>query len=407
MHTISCLGVDHSTASVAMRERVAVSAETLHTVWQADPDLRDSIAAWAVVSTCNRFELYARHTGDPAILSSWLRQANRTEADGLYTLSGDEAVSHLLHVAAGLNSLVLGEAQILGQVTAAYEQAQRLCTADQTLTALFHQAIRTGKRARTETAISRQPMSIASLAVAQFAAGERPLGEQQIVVIGAGEMARLALKALRARKVDNITIINRSIERALALAEVGETVCHLDGLAAALASADAVICATGATKPILGLESAETLADRPVTLIDLGVPRNIDPTLGRLPQVALLDMDALNDRLSEARTAREREVPHVERIIDEGCAKWAETERELAIRPLLKQLHQKGEAVRQRELARSLKHLDHLDEKTLGHIYHLSKAIVKQLLHDPTRKLREENGLGDALQTLFDLEELA
>ncbi|MCB0014849.1 MAG: glutamyl-tRNA reductase, partial [Anaerolineales bacterium] len=215
-----CLGISHHNTPVALREALGSQPEALAQVLVDRPDLADAVAEWAVVSTCNRFELYAQLAPEVSqgeqLLLSWLALSRGLPAEQLrphYASHRAEAVArHLLQVAAGLDSQVLGEPQILGQVAAAFAAAREEKTTGPYLTALFQAAIRAGKRARTETAISRRPASISSVAVSHIEASNGPLAAQNILVIGAGEMAELAVNSLRKRGASQIALVNRTRE---------------------------------------------------------------------------------------------------------------------------------------------------------------------------------------------------
>jgi glutamyl-tRNA reductase len=313
-----------------------------------------------------------------------------------------------------LDSQVLGEPQILGQVSAAFEDARQRDAAGPYLTALFQAAVRTGKRARSETAISCHPSSISSVAVSYIEAMNGALGAQDILVLGAGEMAQLALKALRSRGIEKFAVANRSCQRAQALlSEDGGKFYELSQLPEGLIEADTVICATSAPHLILTQDMVATAQQarggRPLMLVDIAMPRNVDPAAAALPGVTLVNLDALHDSLESARLAREREVPQVKEIIDEEVSAWRLFNREMQVRPVIRDLRQKAESIRLRELERTMKYLGEVDPETRKHISHLSRALVNQLLHEPTRKLREEAGQGepaglaDAVKNLFDL----
>ena len=337
------------------------------------PELASLVSEWSLLSTCNRYELYVQMTAgweeaEPKraeeLLLGWLKGARYFDEEQLrphfYLYQDSAAAGHLLRVAAGLESLVLGEPQILGQVTAALETAQTRGSSGPVLTALFQAAIRTGKRARSETAISRHSSSISSVAIARIESTHGPLKELSVLVVGVGEMAQLAVASLRSRGIGRLAIVNRSCERASALLGDGEgRAFRLDQLREALVNADVVISATGAPHLILSRDTvAAALAERPerrMTLVDIAVPLDIDPAVAELPGARLINMDALHDGLATARQAREREVPRVEAIIEEEMDHWQGKLRELQVLPVIKRLHLEAESIRQRELERTLK----------------------------------------------------
>jgi glutamyl-tRNA reductase len=265
------------------------------------------------------------------LLLAWLQQTRPFDAGQLRThffARRDEAAAlHLMRIAAGLDSQVLGEPQILGQVTDAFEAGVQAGSIGPHLTTLFQAAIRTGKRARTETAVSRHPASISSVAVSQVEAFNGTLTDQRILVIGAGEMAELAVNALRKRGATQLMLANRSYGRARSLLGEGSgEVYRLDQLFEALVAADAVISATGAPHLVLTHELTESVmqarAGRPLLLVDIAVPRDIEPAAGDLPGVTLINLDVLHDSLEAAFKARAGETPRVELIIQQEPAAW-------------------------------------------------------------------------------------
>lgn len=399
---IVCLGVNHRTAPVEVRERLACDLGQLLSVGAPEGDL-------ALLSTCNRLELYACSSSDPALaeeaMASQLAAATGVAveefAEHLYTRRGWDAATHLLRVATGLDSLVLGEPQILGQVTDTFMQATEAGVLGHCLTQLFRAAIRAGKRARSETAISANPASISSvaLALAQQHAGD--LRQQRVLVIGVGEMGRLTLKALSHRGAGCVEVVNRTFAKAEGAASaLGGCAYPLENLAERLALADVVIAATGSPQPLLTAKLvADALAQRPqrpLLLVDLAVPRDIDPAVGSLPGVRLYDVDDLRGSLDEALAAREGEVPGVETIIAEEVAALQNAYQEMSVRPLIKELRGKAERIRQREMERTLRNLGEIDDATLRHIHKLSQALVNQLLHEPTLYLKEKAVKGEA-----------
>ena len=414
-----CLGLSHQESEVAVREAASATPAELEQVLEERRELRSMIGEWLVLSTCNRYELYVHLTCEREeareLLVEWLRQARHFDdsllAAHFYLYQNAEAAGHLLRVASGLESLVLGEPQILGQVTQALEAAQAAGTSGPALNALFQGAIRCGKRARSETSISQHSSSVSSVAIARIEATHGSLRELDVLVIGVGEMAQLAVSALRSRGVGRLAIVNRSCERAEALLDGGEGRAYrLDQLREALVGADAVISATGAPHLILSRDIvAAALAERPerpLTLVDIAVPLDIDPGVATLQGARLINMDALHDGLASARQAREREVPQVEAIVNEELLHWQSAVRKLQVLPVIKSLHLEAESIRRRELERTMKHIGEVDVDTVEHIQHLSHALVNQLLHRPTRRLRQEAANDNSADFVTVVEEL-
>jgi glutamyl-tRNA reductase len=382
-----------------------------------------SVQELTVISTCNRMEIYAVASGDLAdvqsILVEHLSRCKSIEAGDflahIYIFTGDEAGQHLFEVAAGLDSLVLGEAQILGQVTDAHMAAEAAGTAGPLLTALFRAAIRAGKRARTETRISSNPASISSVAIAK---AQQIVGDLKLsvpLVVGMGEMGQLAMKSLQSRGVEQIAVANRTVTRAEAFAEgCGGNAYTMAELAKALAVADVVISATGAPHiiihPEMVREAMSRRSDRQLVLVDIAVPRDVDPAVGEIPGVHLFDMDDLQESLDEALLARKQETPRVKEIIHQEMVALEEELRQVSVRPLIVGLRQKAEAIRQRELQRTLRHLGDVDQQTMEQLQHFSRSLVNKLLHDPTIRLKETADnrgpatFEEAVRQLFRLE---
>lgn len=407
-----CIGINYQTAAVELRERVNMTHERLKIQFEQN----DYLAAVAMISTCNRIELYCSViepvTDSNPLIEFWSGCCDVESDDfagSLYHHQGDAAVHHLLRVSAGLESMVLGEPQILGQVTRACETAIANNTADALLKSIFQFAIRSGKRARTETKISRNPVSVSSMGVSLVKRHTHDKAEANVIVVGAGEMGRLAVKGLKAFGFNNITLVNRDVEKAKDLAGTWQIkAAGLDALEQLLPTADALISATSAPGSII-IPSQFEKCTQPVTLVDLAVPRDIDPACGDLPYVRLYDVDALRHEVAEGLAERQKEVPHVEAILAQEMERYEAWLKESTVYPTLTALRQQAEAIRQKELARTLKYLGDIDPSMLKHIEKLSQSLVKQLFHRPTMLLRDEarngtlNGLEKSTQKLFDL----
>ncbi len=421
-----CLGLSHHTAPVAVRERLSCSLTDLNGLLGAfRAETESPLDELVILSTCNRMELYA--VGDLAdprrYLTDYLAEIRGTAvaafADYLYFHTGEAAAAHLARAAAGLDSRILGEPQILGQVTDAYMTAVKNHTVGPILRRVFESAIHTGKRARTETAISSSPASISSVAIALAqkitGSSRSDLSRQRALIIGAGEMAELALKALQARKIGEVAIVNRTCPRAQELtAQWGGSAYGLDRLDELLQTADIVISATGAPHFVLDAVTVqETMQNRQsdLVLIDIAVPRDIEPEAGQIPGVHLFDVDGLQDNLDKALAARQQEVPHVEAIIAEEQAILTGQLRQLTAKPFIADLRRKAETIRQRELERTLRHLGDVDPQVLEHFQYLSHSLVNKLLHEPTIRVKEQAGNGRSAEYLatarhlFGLEE--
>jgi glutamyl-tRNA reductase len=360
----------------------------------------NNVTEIVILSTCNRIELYAVSSQgiftELEIFLSEVRGIHRDEfAVHLYHHKDLDAVRHLFHVAAGLDSLVVGEPQILGQVTHSLELARGQNTAGPILNRLFQSAIHAGKRARTETGISRNPASVSSLAASLSERVVHKISEAQIVILGAGEMAELAVEALRKRGAKRILVVNRTAERAHALARRWEAqATTFENLNAALTSADILIASTGAPHTIISHEMVSKVmtqrAERSLVLIDIAMPRDIDPESADIPHVWLFDIDNLNAKLEHSLSERMAEVPLVKNILNEELEQFGDYLDSLKVLPLIANLHQHAETIREAELEKTLRSLPDLTEVERGHIEAMTQALVKKLLHAPTHRLRAE-----------------
>jgi len=401
MH-IHCLGINHTTASVSLRERLAFNDENLRATLArlGCGMIEGSLNELVILSTCNRIELYAV---SPSLtsndLSLLLSEARGVSTDAfiphIYHYTDEEAIRHLMRVASGLDSLVLGEPQILGQVTNALEQARGAGSVGPLLSRLFQRAIHAGKRARTETHIARNPASVSSLAASLAEKSVQKISDTQIVILGAGEMAELAVEALRKRGASKVLVLNRTLERAESLAKRWQAESStFERLEEALFAADVLISSTGAPHTIINSGMVERIMNerisRPLVLIDIAVPRDIDAACNTLPGVTVYDMDSLHTRLEHSLAEREAEVPLVEAILDEEASKFLEFFKSMDMLPLIADLRQQAEAIRQAELNKTLRRLPDLNEAERARIEALTQALVKKLLDTPTNRLRAQ-----------------
>jgi glutamyl-tRNA reductase len=400
---VTSIALSRAMAPVEVREQLALHDwAALLSTWTS------SVREWAIISTCHRFELYVVTGSDalelvcaqlPALLSSVVNAATGyTFAEGSepWAVRTDEdAVIHLCRVAAGLDSLVLGEAQIQGQVIASYTTGLAEGTIGPLLSALFRTAIRVGKRARTETQISTRALSMSSVALNMAARYFPDFSEACVLVIGAGEMSRLALKALHQRHVRNVTVANRTLARAReVLLHPQWQAIDLAELPKVLSTFDVIFSATSAHELVVTHgHLADALrtngADHQCVLIDLAVPRDIDPSIRNLPGVVLVDVDDLRQGLDQSLEKRKEALPAVNAIIDEELQRWQAVQRELAMRPLVVELRQRAEHIRRQEVERTMRFLGPVDSETQDHIQHLSRALVNKLLHQPTVRIKE------------------
>ena len=399
MHIIA-LGLNHTTTPIQLRERLAYSEDQIRASLArlSCGRVPSPLAEMVILSTCNRIEIYST-SNDLSFdtLEVFLSETRDVPVDEirphLYRSQDMDAVQHLFEVAAGLDSLVIGEPQILGQVTKALELARGQNTAGPILNRLFQSAIHTGKRARTETAISRNPASVSSLAASKAEKVIPSITEAQVVVLGAGEMAELAVEALRKRGANRILVVNRTLERAQSLVQRWDaqatTFEHID---TALASADILISSTGAPHTLITYEMVKTAInvrpDRPLVLIDIAVPRDIDPDVTDIPHVSLYDMDNLNDQLENSLTERMAEVPQVKAIVEIEVLSFAEYMQSLKMIPIIADMRQQAEAIRQSVLKKSLNKLPDLTDAERERVDAMTQALVKKILDAPTNCLR-------------------
>jgi glutamyl-tRNA reductase len=401
MHIFS-LGLNHTYTPVHLRERLAFNEEQIRASLARlfCGHTPSSLVELIIISTCNRIELYAASNQLAyADLEAFLSDARGVPVDEfhqyLYRFKDVDAARHLFDVAAGLDSLVIGEPQILGQITRALELARGQNAAGPTLNRLFQAAIHAGKRARTETAISRNPASVSSLAAS---VAEKTLGYIQsagVVVLGAGEMAELTVEALRKRGVEKIRVVNRTLERAHALAQRWDAEsATFELLYESLCTADILISSTGAPHLVISAqmvaEAMRSRDGRALVLIDIAVPRDIDPNAAALPHVKLFDIDGLNARLEDSLIRRMDEVPQVRQILVEELFEFEEYLKSLDMLPIIADIHEQAEAIRIAELERTLRRMPDLTDAERKRIEVLTQSLVKKLLDHPTRRLRAE-----------------
>ena len=401
MHIIA-IGLNQTTTSVQLRERLAYSEDQIRaSLARLTCGRMSSLPPEMVIlSTCNRIEIYSTSSElSFDTLENFLSDTRDVSVDEirryLYRFQDVDAVQHLYEVAAGLDSLVIGEPQILGQVTKALELARGQNTVGSILNRLFQAAIHTGKRARTETAISRNPASVSSLAASKAEKAIPNIAEAQVVVLGAGEMAELAVEALRQRGANRILVVNRTLERAQALVQRWDAqAATFENIHTALASADILISSTGAPHTLITREMVKeamsTRFDRPLVLIDIAVPRDIDPDANEIQNVRLYDMDNLNDQLENSLAERLAEVPQVKAIVEQEVIAFEEYMQSLKMIPIIADMRQQAEAIRQSVLKKNLSKLPDLTDAERERIEAMTQALVKKILDAPTNCLRAE-----------------
>ena len=349
-----------------------------------------------VLSTCNRTEIYLAG-GDPAIAREALERASGIDLEGVLAVwEGDEAVEHLFRVSAGLDSLVPGEAQILGQVRLAYEQALTAGATAPVLNRLFEDALHAGKRVRTEAKLAEMPESVAESAVDLADKALGSVEQKQALIFGAGRMSELAARDLRSRGAE-IVVSSRTLESAQELAErVGGRAAPFDAVAVELTEADVVLSATRCPYPILHAEAVQP-REKPLVLIDIAVPRDLDPEIGKLDGCTLYDIDALGGGL----VGREEDVREAEQIVAEETEHFDEWLRSRGAAPAIAALRRKAEEIRSEELARAEPRLAELSDRERKTVETLTTQIVNKLLHAPTVRAKESGS--EPLRDLFAL----
>jgi glutamyl-tRNA reductase len=371
----------------------------------------------AVLSTCYRVELYAFlvegvENARDALIDA-LAEAHRVEratlVDHLYVHAGGDVARHLSRVAAGLDSLVLGEAEILGQVREAFSKSAG--DVGPMLTLLLRAAVTAGRRARSGTAIGANPGTASSMALALADGVLAGISSRRALVVGTGRIGLQTLKAVTGRDIESIAVVNRTRERAdEAAARFGGVSFGFEELEDALAWADFTVSATSSEEPVLAAEIVRRAMmrrpDRPLVLVDLAVPADIERAAADVAGVRLFDVDDLRAGLDETMAARLREVPKVEAIVEEEVAAFERRYRELAVEPLLASLRLRAELIREQEVERALRRLGQVDPETAEQIELLSRSLVKKLLHEPTVRLRERAGEGAAADTVTALRDL-
>ena len=415
------VGLNHRTVPLPVLERVTVPPAL---VPKALRDLagREYLAEVALLSTCNRTEVYALctkfHPGVADASEFLAEQAGMGAADlaeHIYSYYDEAAIAHLFGVAAGVDSVILGEGQILGQVRDALRAAEEEGTAQQGLARIFRHAIEVGKRSRAETGIGRGAVSLSSAAVALAAERLGSLVDRRVLVLGAGEMGEGMARSLAGSGVTEVVVAGRGTERSTELAtRVGGRAVPIEQLPRALVTADLVLTSTGSTDVVISEEEMEVAMQRrfgrPLLIVDIAVPRDVDPGVADVPGVTLLDMDDLKAFAESSMDRRRREVARVRRIISAELERLraGRTAREVA--PLVSALRSRGEDIRLAELERFRSKLDAVDPKTAETIEALTRGIVAKLLHEPTVRVKEAAGSGrgelyaDALSALFGLD---
>ena len=406
------LGLNHWSSPLEMRESIAFTRDELPPALRS---LRATLDDVVIVSTCNRTEIYSTGQDGGMIreaLTGYLAQRFPQGRDdlsrSLYFYAQEDAVRHLFRVASGLDSLILGESQVLGQVREAYSASVAQGCARGVISKVFHHAMRVGRRVRRETRIGENALSVSSAAVEMARHTLGPISGRSVAVIGAGQAGKLVAKALRDRGVDRMVVVNRTLKRAQDLAEsLGADASALEDLEDILGKVDIVVSSTDSQSVVLSREMVERALPmrngKPLLIVDIAIPRDADPAAGDLDGVTLLDIEDLEKVSLTNRREREKEVSLVEGIIDEEISKFHEWWDSRKVAPGIAQLREHAEALRHREVSKTLRHMPSLAEEDVARIEALSQSIVKKLLHNPIAAIKEDPEHLEAAQELFKL----
>jgi glutamyl-tRNA reductase len=413
------LGASHKTAPLPLREKLALPAGRAARVL-AELTEHDGVHEAVALFTCNRTELYLvtddALEAENAALAILSRQAELrpTELIGsLYSLRGRDAAEHLFSVTAGLDSMIVGEAEIQGQVKRAYEMALVEGVSGPVSNRLFRDALAAGKRVRTETGISRSNVSVSTVAVQLASEFLSDLAGRRVLVIGAGENAELTARALRDRGVDTLFVANRRYDRALGLAQrFGGRAVTFEDMPRELEAADIVVTSTGAPHQIVGREELEFVAasrmGRPLVLIDLAVPRDIEPSVRDCPGIALYDMDDLQQAVARNLDAREGEAEEALGLVREEVERFEQWMASLDVVPTISALRRRADEVVKQVLDENEPRWESLSTADRERVEVMARAVVSRLLHEPTVRLKDRGSYHylHTLRELFGLDPL-
>jgi glutamyl-tRNA reductase len=402
---ILTLGVSFRRASIELLERLSFADDELVKAYRHALDV-EAVDEVVILSTCNRVEITANvpsyHAGFLAlkrVLTESRGVAPEELADPLYSHWEQDAADHLFAVAAGLDSMVIGETQIHAQVREALRTAEAEGASGPAVRSLFHAAARAGRRARAETSLGAAPDAFVALGVELAAEDLGDLRGRHVVVVGAGRMAGLAVQHLHARGVGSVLVLNRSIEHARALAErTGGDFAGLDDLPSAIADADLVVSATGAAAAVIDAETVGSAIDRtrtaPLVLLDLAVPRDVEPAVEALDGVRLIDIRAIRERVMARGDATADDIARAHEIVAEEVRRWVVRRRSDALAPLIRAVQARGQEAVSSELARYAGRLSDLTPREREAVEALARGVAAKLLHDPIVELKERSEPG-------------
>ncbi|MGH9300347.1 MAG: glutamyl-tRNA reductase [Acidimicrobiales bacterium] len=422
--SVVAIGINQRSAPLELLERMAVGEDLLGKAL-ADLSSRSSLSDVVVLSTCMRTEVYAvaeRFHGAIDDVTDYLAHASGVAremvSEHLYCFYGEGAVTHLFTVASGLDSAVLGEGEVLGQVRHAWDRSREEGSAGPAISALFRHAIEVGKRARTETSISRGITSVSQAAVALVEQRLGSLANLSVVVIGAGDMGEGMASFLAGkrggRRPREVVVVNRTWDKAVDLAgRIGAEAVPMSDLGGAMVGADVILTSTDSPAAVLsGDELALTMAerpDRPLLVVDVAVPRDVDPSAAQIDGITLLDMDDLSDFAQSSMQDRRSQAGPVAAIVAEEVQRYLNASSARGAAPLVSALRDQAEAIRLVELDRHRGRLGDLSDRQWEAVEALSRGILAKVLHEPTVRIKETAGsprgerLAEAMRTLFDL----
>lgn len=412
---ISVVGVNYSTAPITLREKLAISTDRL------DESLRllhQYVPHGVILSTCNRTEVYAvdNNPGEEASINFLNTMAGVSFADLLphiYLRKNETAFGHLLRVASGLDSMIVGEYEILGQLGHALEVAEKAKMVNLPLRHIFQSAIGTGRRVREETAISKNALSVSSVAVDLATKVVADLKDCKMLVIGAGEAGGLVVKVARERGASRIVVASRTQERAAALAAtLGGTPIDLSSLVAELGTTNIVVTCAGAPQRILDVhhieEAMQQRAELPLVIIDIAVPRDVEPAVRQISNVFLYDIDDLTEVSKVNRQQREGEIQKSKEIIADEVGRLVAWWQTSEVRPIITDLMKKAEEIRCEQLDKTLKKLRPLSDEEQACLEAMTKSIVTKILKDPVQYLKAKansnQNYAEMVSELFQLD---
>lgn len=410
-------GINYSRASATIRERLASGVSQLKDALLL---LGNRVSEGVILSTCNRIEIYTLGNenlhAESAAINFLKTQTNLSDADLLthiYLYRNERAIKHLFCVASGLDSVIIGEFEILGQVNRALEEAEKRGLVGLPLRSLFRQAIATGRRVRKETGISRSAHSVSSVAVELAANAIGDISHSKVLVIGAGEAGRLVAKAARDRGAQQVFIATRDQKKALATAAIldGSPV-PMNSLDQLLTTSDIVISCTAAPHLILKYhrvaEAMSTRPGRPLVIIDIAVPRDVEPEVGQIDNVFLYDINDFTKIAELNRHQRQGEIQQATKLIDDEVNRFTCWWQALEVRPTISALVKKAETIRQAQLSLTLKKLPDLSDEERQRLEAMTKSIVQKILHEPIQCLKNDTGKREeylwAVSELFHLD---